>query len=64
MTRVKNQYLRFRNTPYLGTMHKDIYLHKEKCAYIYVNSYVPIIYLPLMSDLKIYMQTLLGIPDF
>ena len=35
----------------------------EKCAYISVNSYVTIVYLPLISALISIMQTLLGRSD-
>ena len=35
-------------------------MYNDKCANISVNSYVTIIYLPLISDFISIMQTLLG----
>ena len=38
-------------------------MYNDKCANISVNSYVTIIYLPLISDFISIMQTLLGSSD-
>ena len=49
--------LNFQRFGYSGI---NVHVHKEKCVYISANSYITIIYLPLISDFISIMQALLG----